>query len=91
MNTLKRLERWKFGDKCRSVTIDIDDGYGACCWAVTLREGKKETTVCSFRADGDKGNFPHAYGKYNLELEVEEAPTLEETINEALRRVGNNP
>lgn len=41
MNTLTRLENWKSGEKCRSVEINIDDGYGATCWEVALQRGKK--------------------------------------------------
>ena len=89
MNALERLEKWKNGHKCRSVTIDIDDGYGASCWAVTLREGKRKTTVCDFYADEGE-NLPHAYGKY-VEGETEDRPTLEQTVLEALRRVSPKP
>jgi len=36
MNTLQRLEKWKSGHNARSVSIQIDDGYGASCWTVEL-------------------------------------------------------
>ncbi len=40
-SAIKRLEVWKSKHKSRSVTIDIDDGYGATCWTVDLRYGRK--------------------------------------------------
>jgi hypothetical protein len=33
---LEALEAWQCGHKRRSVEIQIDDGYGANCWMVTL-------------------------------------------------------
>lgn len=85
-NALERLERWKYGHKSRSVSIDIDNGYGATCWTVTLYEGKKETTVCSFLSDGGFPASPNAYGARSRD--DEDDPTLEQTILEALRRAG---
>ena len=41
MTTIERLEKWKQGHKSRSVSIDIDDGYGATCWVVKLRGNGK--------------------------------------------------
>lgn len=35
-NTLERLEQWNYRHKAHAVSIDIDDGYGATCWTVTL-------------------------------------------------------
>lgn len=40
MDVLKRLEAWKNAEKCRSVSIAIDDGYGATCWRVNLHRGE---------------------------------------------------
>lgn len=36
MTTIERLEKWNGGHKARSVSIEVDDGYGATCWRVTL-------------------------------------------------------
>ena len=50
MDSLESLEKWRSGHKRRSVAIDIDNGYGASAWAVTLRSvGRGE--VCVTEAD----------------------------------------
>lgn len=45
-DVLAALEEWRNKEKCRSVQIDIDDGYGATCWRVELRRGEK-AVYCS--------------------------------------------
>lgn len=40
MNAIERLEKWNNRHKNRSVSISIDDGYGATCWTVTLQGGR---------------------------------------------------
>ena len=52
-DTLKRLETWRIGHKARSVSIAIDNGYGATCWEVQLTgQGGKSVTAaeCNFWA-----------------------------------------
>ena len=45
-DSIAALEKWKFKEKCRSVRIEIDDGFGATCWFVELHRGKS-TVHCS--------------------------------------------
>lgn len=44
IDALKALEDWRSEEKCRSVKIEIDDGYGATCWMVELSRGTQK--VC---------------------------------------------
>jgi hypothetical protein len=39
---LGALEAWAAGHKSRAAVIDIDTGYGASCWCVTLRGNARE-------------------------------------------------
>jgi len=41
--TIDRLEKWKSGNRMRSVTIEIDNGYGANCWLVAFRHEHGQT------------------------------------------------
>ena len=36
IDSCDRLEDWNNGHKARSVSISIDNGYGASCWDVAL-------------------------------------------------------
>jgi hypothetical protein len=42
-DAIERLEKWKCGNRARSVTISKDDGYGASCWLVELRHESGNT------------------------------------------------
>jgi hypothetical protein len=42
---LARLEAWRMKHKNRSVSVTIDDGYGAACWEVELIAGKEAVLV----------------------------------------------
>ena len=43
---LDKLEAWNNAEKQRSVTISIDNGYGATCWLVELHRGRR-VVYCS--------------------------------------------
>ena len=45
-DAIYELEKWNNSHKAHSVSIDIDNGYGATCWTVTLYKGKRKV-VCS--------------------------------------------
>lgn len=77
MDLLDRLEKWESGHKARSVSISIDNGYGASCWEVHLHheliDGRKETLVAEINMMGEPPN---------------DWPGLKAVLTEALRRVG---
>ncbi|HSG72536.1 MAG TPA: hypothetical protein VLA12_19145 [Planctomycetaceae bacterium] len=54
MNTLTRLENWKAAERCRSVRIDIDDGYGATCWECELRRRKNWVRCVESTGGGER-------------------------------------
>jgi hypothetical protein len=43
---IAELEKWHGESKQYSVSIGIDDGFGASCWEVILHRGKR-TVTCS--------------------------------------------
>jgi hypothetical protein len=50
-NPLAELEAWEYAHKARAALIEIDNGYGATCWSVTLHgEGKRRVIAaeCAF-------------------------------------------
>ncbi len=93
MSTIERLEKWKSGHKSRSVSINIDDGYGATCWTVELtgKEKKKvHASEVSFWVQKDSAGKPipppeHVVFVIDGESD-EDWPGLEKTINAALDR-----
>ncbi len=52
MTTIERLEKWKSEHKSRSVSIEIDNGFGACCWIVQLT-GRKLAADPNRGPDGE--------------------------------------
>ena len=55
---IDRLEKWNHGHKARSVSIHIDDGYGATCWSVKLYHEHGCTTAAEvnfFTCNDDEG------------------------------------
>ena len=87
MNTIQRLEKWKHGDKARSVKILVDDGYGASCWEVTLYgKGKKEVHAAEVSFWVIDQPIPENV-VYVIDGDSDEDwPGLERTINAALDR-----
>ena len=59
---LKRLEAWKHGHKARSVSVVIDDNYGATCWTVDLNFERTGGVTRSYTSEaslmGDDGDWP---------------------------------
>ena len=59
---IERLQAWKYGHKARSVTIQIDDGYGATCWTVDLTFERTGGVVRSYTSEmvlmGEDGDWP---------------------------------
>lgn len=66
-DALALLEEWKHAAKCRSVMIEIDDGYGATCWRVELSHGRRRVVCSETTFFGYKGVDP---------LWIEEGDTL---------------
>lgn len=96
-NLIKELEDFNNGHKARSVTIHIDDGYGASCWTVELHNEKKRTIVaeeCSFfeleEPNGKIGDISYWNGKDNaivvfVDKDLDKSwPGLEKTVSIAL-------
>jgi hypothetical protein len=91
MNAIAKLESWKNKEKCRSVSIAIDNGYGACCWTVVLnRSGKKVScSECNFFAipSVDHRWYEQDGNLYTVVCdgdEMDDWPGLEATILRAL-------
>lgn len=57
-DALARLEAWRYGHKNRSVSIMIDDGYGATCWEVELTAGKESVLVTEASIMEPRSDWP---------------------------------
>ncbi len=82
IDTIRRLEEWQSKSKSHSVRIEIDDGYGATCWTVTLRRG-----VSQIQAQESTGESCRVMLGGNVTLLVGgegDWPGLEATINAAI-------
>lgn len=86
-SAMQRLENWYAGHKARAVKIDIDDGYGAASWGVTLwMEGKRK--VECYEAAGLPLEGADKFCLYNddPDCKYEDWPGLEATIHAAIDR-----
>ena len=94
MNTIERLEKWKYGHKCRTVLIEIGDGYGATCWSVELKHenGKTIAEESSFwslpEEEGGEKAYREAAKQQGVVFAVaddeDDWAGLERTINAAI-------
>ena len=83
MNQLKRLEDFIDGHKARSCSLDIDDGYGASAWHVSINteHGRIEA------GEGlNRNTNPNAYGAFVYAKDQNDWPGLEATLELALDR-----
>lgn len=73
-NALERLEKFNAGHKARSVTIFIDDGYGAHCWMIELFHENGRTCgseVCFWDPRSELVAFPDNPDWAGLEATLE--------------------
>lgn len=66
VDVIERLENWRYGHKARAVLIEIDNGYGASCWTVTLHHEKRPwgDKIQSWETSFTKGGTPMPYVVY---------------------------